>query len=198
MSEIRFERWRAAVMREGRGFVAMHEAGHTVMAYLLHKRIDEVIIIPDADRGLEGTLHGYLQHGPIPAHWNVNTNYKLASNKRRIEREAMIDLAGPAVDEILNSPLDIGSGDLGRALNLLRLPDGGEEDELDMYYNEEKAKIELDRLASQVRDLLIDPEHWRAIEHIADVLLAEGRIGRKRIRQIIGAAIDYAGRPDPI
>lgn len=176
MSEERFERWRAAVMRESRGFVAFHEAGHAVAAYLLHKRIDQVTIIPDADRQIAGRL----KHGP-------SLNVERATNKQ-IEREIMFTLAGPVVDEFIDSPLAGSASDKARALNLAEHMVGSAEELL--TYS--------DRLWSRTWDLLTDPEHWRAIEHVADALLEEERIGRKRVRQIIGAAIDYAGRPDPI
>lgn len=178
MSERRFERWRDSARWAGRGFIAYHEAGHAVAAYLLKIRIDFVTIISETG----GEIAGYLRHGPLPG----------------IERGVMLALAGPVVDEFINSPLGGSEADKAHALDLAEQAIGSN-DQLQTY---------IDRLWSQTWDLLTDPEHWRAIEHVAEALLAgddilleeeivnedqgqidEFRIGRKRVRQIIEAAI---------
>lgn len=175
MKPERIERWRAEVMRAGRGFVAIHEAGHAVAAYLLHVRIDHLTIIPDADR----QIAGHLKHGPTSASFKPDIDFGRAT-KTELERQVMLSLAGPAVDELVNSPLATSSADVVRALDLAEHAVGSDA-ELHTY---------IDRLISRMKDLLAEPPHWRAVETLADALLEEERIGRKRIRQIIGVAID--------
>ena len=166
--------------------IAYHEAGHAVMAYWLRRRIRQVTVIPDPDRGSLGHLEkGKGQHLSALEWVGANSPIKLRVGA---EREAMISFAGLAAEQILlgstrhyrQSGSDFAYAT--QCLSYLTDYDGGrnDTDELDAYSK---------WLYERTRATLTVSYLWQAVEALANELLARKHVGGKEARQIIKEAI---------
>jgi len=152
---------------------AYHEAGHAVMAYILHLRLKEVSIIPTDDY-LGVCIGG--KRGNIDPEWD-------SSHKTRVEleRRAMQALAGNVAEHLLTGKRHrAGSySDYHNVVNLLSCLAG--DDEITYYadwlWHRTKATMGIDYW-------------WLAVENVAEELLKNKHLKNKCVREIIRRAID--------
>lgn len=153
--------------------IAIHEAGHAVAGVLLHRGVRRATVVPDE------SLAGHAVFGPLrrkPRVWPPIP-------EERIERQIMCILAGLAA-ELLAEPRGEGTidvddegarGDYQHAYQLAfeHLPVGATED----------ADAVISRLGAKTTQLL--NENWRAVEAVADELLAQHTLSRNQIVAIM-------------
>jgi hypothetical protein len=140
---------------------AYHEAGHAVMALALGRPVTLVSIRP-------GHAHlGICEFGkPV-----------FRPSEDWLEREMLIALAGMAAESRFTGVHDKGAGarDLRYAEGLAVERAGG---------NAKRAQRLLRRLFAKAEYLLLQEEHWRAVERIAVELLRRTEISGRAARHI--------------
>jgi hypothetical protein len=159
---------------------AYHEAGHAIAAAALGVAVEQVTIVPDLNS------LGRCRHA------------RLGDDREGRERNAIIYLAGPAVDDLrglrrpdprwfnpkTNNPRRCWSGDFNGAqaqaywlTQLVCLPSGPKQvgDYLRWLYR-------------RARNLMDYDPHWMAVGILARRLMREKTLGGREVRQALGAA----------
>lgn len=153
--------------------LAYHEAGHTVAAYLVHRRFTEVSIIPD-----ENTL-GHCGTARVPTFApDVDSSPK---TRDQVEARIITSLGGPIAESLftgrtvsLKKSWDIHNV-LGLSGNMC-----GDEKEESAYVN---------WLWERTRLLISFDRHWTAIQALAQELVKRRRIGERLARKTIREAM---------
>lgn len=144
---------------------AYHEAGHAVIALAEGRTLQEVSIVPGAKR---------LGHCQV----NKGTARKL---KDSLETDLLILLAGLAAEARLTGRYRLAGAaqDLHMAQQLasLRAP------------NERQGQRLLERTLAKVEHLLADEATWRAVESVANELLASQKISGRAARHFYELAM---------
>lgn len=165
---------------------AYHEAGHTVMAFIVRRRILGVSIIPDKrTRG-----HVRLTKRGDKFYEHVETVSELDLKTRAmVEAEIMFTYAGPIAEELFRGKANTrGSwGDYHSAA--YRLSSSSV-----CSFDPEERRAYSTWLWCRAKYVLKRPQHWAAVENLAWELLQRRRIGGRTVRQIIVAAMQEWAR----
>jgi len=158
--------------------IAYHEAGHAVMAHILHKRIKGVSILPDKD------IHtlGKFEQGK-----SAKIDFSETSPKTRyeLEKQVMIDFAGEVVEYLLIGKFDkltnIGSStDWHYAYDFILTQTDYDVDESEAYAHwlwlRTKGELKIDY-------------QWNAIQVLAQELIKRNYISGRYAREIIQQSI---------
>ena len=159
-------RARLTVVKRSVHRIAIHEAGHAVMAYLCGRRIGAASALPR-----RGSL-GHLEYGGLtsyPVGWLED-----ARTRRKLEDEIMIALAGLAAEYVQPGVIDHAgaAADLARALEIA-LPAAG---------NPEEATAFINWLFVRARSKLADRRSRQAITDLATALERRGSLTGTEIR----------------
>lgn len=154
--------------------LAIHEAGHAVMAYVQRLRFEYVTIVPTEE------CAGRVMMGGFPMTYQPDVD----SDRRTdalTERHILVTLGGPAAEVVIvgrRSPGD--GGDWHSAV------------ELGMYVqgNAEVVGLYIDYLYGKAKAILRLPWHQKAVKVLAAELLKQKTIKYRAARQIIKEAID--------
>ncbi len=154
---------------------AYHEAGHAVAAYLRHLRFTSISIVPDT-----GTL-GRCEFSETAIVLDLDSSAALRT-RRRIETMIIVSLAGVIAESLLTGRHNWrgAHADLHDAARYASLVTASVE-ELRAYER---------WLWEHTRTLLRARPGRLAIQQLAAVLMEDRRIGERRARAIIGAAIE--------
>lgn len=154
--------------------IAYHEAGHAVACCLMRRRFKYVAIEPT--EGAQGQVGGHhMSLGSRPGTGSTNKSHSAA------ERMIVCLLAGHIAE---------------RAACKKRRPRGSEADfraALDLAVrlmgSIEQAEAYLHSLYARTRQLIELQCNWRAVEALANVLLDRKRVGYRKARRIVAAAV---------
>ncbi|HTR54197.1 MAG TPA: hypothetical protein VMJ10_26070, partial [Kofleriaceae bacterium] len=141
-------RKRAAARESVASRIAVHEAGHAVMAYLCRRRVGGASAVP------HGGILGQLEYGGVttfPTSWLED-----ARARRKLENEIMIALAGLAAEYVQPGIVDHAgaAADLARALEIA----------LPAISDPEEATAFINWLFVRARNRLREPSCRRAIK----------------------------------
>jgi ATP-dependent Zn protease len=153
-----------------RAATAHHEAGHAVVSKWNRIAVREVTITED-DEAL-----GHTRAWPI-GDWFSPDVVIDTRTKRRIEHAIMVLLAGQAAQERFDGSTEGAESDSDMAVTLAMYATG----------SAEQCTKYIERLQFRTDDLV--RQLWRAIEHVAAVLLDEERLSARRFRQVYADAI---------
>ena len=160
---------------------AYHEAGHAVAAYILRVRFHYVTIKPDVEMGTAGHLLQVLHKNML--RWEMSEGWP-ERYRTRLERLAMISLAGPVALELITGQpqWELAPDDARTAIDMLSPLTRGEPDGADTY---------CDLLTWRVRNILGAPypHYRRAIQALGYSLLIAETIKYRDARVIIEKAI---------
>jgi hypothetical protein len=159
---------------------AYHEAGHAVAAYVRHLRFTSISIIPD-----RGTL-GRCEFSETGVVIDPESGTQLRA-RRRIETLIIVSLAGVIAESLLTGRHNWrgAHADLHDATRYASFVTGNVE-ELRAYER---------WLWEHTRTLLGARPCWLAVQQLAVTLIEDRRIGERRARAIIGAAIERGTVP---
>ena len=162
-----------------RSEVAYHEAGHVVAHYVLRAKYNSVTIEPTDDyAGYVGTPNPWRSFVP-------ETARDTTEDRNRLEKFAMLRLAGPIAQEIFlgtSVPDWTGrTGDWGAAFDALCYISGS--------YEEATAHVEWLKHRTRRMFLQRDGIYFTAVEAVAKALLAKGRLSYRESRKITKSAI---------
>jgi hypothetical protein len=136
---------------------AYHEAGHAVIALVLHRPVHRVSVLPNRER------LGQCEFGKGVSRPNDDW----------IEREILISLAGMAAEARHTGTYGFAEAD--RDLRYVR--------RMVLKRTSERAAERYERrLLAKVEYLLADDTHWAAVERIAAELLRHGTISGRAAR----------------
>jgi len=154
---------------------AYHEAGHAVAAYVRHLRFTSISIIPD-----RGTL-GRCEFSETAVVIDPESGGQLRA-RTRIETLIIVSLAGVISESLLTGRHNWrgAHADLHDATRYASFVTGSVE-ELKAYER---------WLWEHTRTLLEARPCWLAVQQLAAALIEDRRIGERRARAIIGAAIE--------
>ena len=159
---------------------AFHEAGHAVMAFFEHLRVDEISIVENDDS------KGRTRHeDPLR---NIHLDID-GSNRARLRAEAAIRvaLAGP-IAQRLHSPKGYrryhGDFDHRQASEIIS----------DITGSTEEANAYMRLLEIQTKQAL--GMKWPIVQHLAEALLERRRLSAKEIRTAIRDGYDLAATLD--
>jgi len=156
-----------AIKKSAKEIAAYHEAGHAVVAYLLHRLVRGVTIIPDRD--MQGCC--YLAKGK-----SIHPDYDRSHKTRlELERHAMISWGGNVAECLFTGKKPVADSDMHSVVNYLSYLTSGDE-EIGAY---------ADWLWYRTKSLLQFERHWAAVDALATELVKNGRVGQKRTREII-------------
>jgi Peptidase family M41 len=150
---------------------AYHEAGHAVMAHLVHRRILTATIVPNPD---DGTL-GHCACGPVPA---FNPDRRWDSRTRHTaERLIRIQLAGGLAEKVYTGRhyWTQADRDLRAAYQLAHYA-MGEGKGLELYMRWMRHDTEV---------IIRHPWNWLCIEAVAGALLEHRTLSGRALRAII-------------
>ena len=150
---------------------AYHEAGHTVMAYWLRKRIRYITIVPNTD------CQGHLRRGKNQDLHDAEYD-RSPRTRSGIEKEVMVAFGGPVAEQILTGSRYYSKGSQGdayKAADFISYLVSGDK-ELGAY---------LKWLETRTEAILNIPTVWQAVKALANELLARKHIGGKAARDII-------------
>lgn len=154
---------------------AYHEAGHAVMTVWLRLRCRHVSIIPDEN---EGTL-GHLLQGK-PARVEPESVEPSSKTQFQLERLALVDLAGNAAECLLTGRKCFAgsNSDFTNACNRL----------YHLTKDEDEIRAYIGWLRERAKTTLSLNFNWFAVETLANELLKEKYLGRKKVYKIIRKA----------
>jgi len=149
--------------------IAIHEAGHAVMAYLCGRRVGAVSAVP------HGEVRGQLEYRgftSFPARWLDD-----ARARRKLESEILIALAGLAAEYVHPGPVDHAgaAADLARALEIA----------LAATADPEEATAFINWMFVRARNRLRVPRCRRAIKALAAELAHRGSLTGPRARSLL-------------
>jgi hypothetical protein len=149
--------------------IAIHEAGHAVMAFLCGRRLGSASTIR------HGEILGQLEYGGM----TVFPDHPLddARARRKLEAEIMIALAGIIAEDLHPGPVDRGGAvtDLQRALAFA----------LAATTDPEEATAFIDWLFVRARNRLRQPRCKRAIRELATQLAHRGLMTGAQMRALL-------------
>lgn len=159
---------------------AYHEAGHAVAAYLRHLRFTSISIIPD-----RGTL-GRCEFSESAVVIDPESGDQLRA-RTRIETLIIVSLAGVISESLLTGRHNWrgAHADLHDATRYASFVTGSAE-ELRAYER---------WLWEHTRMLLGARPSWLAVQQLAAALIEDRRVGERRARAIIRAAIERGTAP---
>jgi hypothetical protein len=154
---------------------AYHEAGHAVMAVWLRCRCLHVSIIPDEN---EGTL-GHLLRGKL-ARVEPEPLEPSAKTRLQLERLVLVYLAGNAAEYLLTGRKCFASSnsDFMDAYDYLNY----------LTRNEEEIRAYIGWLRERAKTILSLNFNWFAVETLANELLKEKYLGRRKVYKLIRKA----------
>jgi hypothetical protein len=151
---------------------AYHEAGHAVVALLMGRPVHKITIAPE-QKAREAGVAGYVKHAwatRASIEWDAD-----GSNRWRVEKDVQVLLAGEIAQRRF-APRSIredhGVSDRRSAMDLLSRVSGSKT--LPLYYK---------MLSIWTEDLLRLPFNWEVVRSLAETLLDERTMSRKRVRQ---------------
>lgn len=154
--------------------IAIHEAGHAVMAYLCGRRLGAISAIPHGEILGELEYRGFTS---FPAR-----SLDDARARRKLETEIMIAMAGLAAEYVHPGPVDRPGAvaDLQRALNIA----------LATSADPEEATAFINWLFVRARNRLRVPACARAIKALAAVLVRRGSLTGAEVRALLQRSLD--------
>lgn len=154
--------------------IAIHEAGHAVMAYLCGRRLGEMSSVP------HGEVLGQLEYRGF-------TSFAVdalddARARRKLETEIMIAMAGLAAEYVHTGPVNRPGAvaDLQRALNIA----------LTAIADPEEATAFINWLFARARNRLRAPACARAIKTLAAELSRRGSLKGPEVRALVRRSLD--------
>lgn len=174
---MRPRRQKRAVSRESvASRIAIHEAGHAVMAYLCRRRVGAVSAVP------HGEVLGQLEYGGFtrfPMSWLDD-----ARARRKLENEIMIALAGLAAEYVQPGIVDHAgaAADLARALEIAMPATSGPEE----------ATAFINWLFVRARNRLRDKACHRATRALAVALTRHGSLTGPEVRALLRRSLERA------
>jgi Peptidase family M41 len=171
--------------------IAIHEAGHAVMAYLCGRRLGTISVVPHGE--ILGQLD-YRGFTGFPAHALAD-----ARARRKLESEIMIALAGVAAEQLRRSPIDPRSrgnsprgiiragavADLQRALDLA----------VTVIADLEEATAFVNWLFVRSRNRLRDRKPAHALAAVAAKLPERGALTGRELRALLRRSLGERVRP---
>ena len=153
---------------------AYHEAGHAVMYFLQHLPFKYVTIEPDEEN------LGHLKSAPSPKSFRPDIDIS-GRTRRNVERMAKGSMAGPIAEQhFVGRRVRSGHGqDWDDTLRLVGYLCG----------SDEQVAAYTEWLWISARDELLHLGNWDAVKAVASELLTHRRIGSRRCREIIKAAL---------
>ena len=153
---------------------AHHEAGHAVAAYLRNRRFTSVSIVSG------GETLGQCVFGRKPREIHLDVE-SYGKTRERIETLIMVAMAGVIAEYLLTGRRNWrgAQSDLHDATNCAAY----------VVSDEREMRAYLRWLWERTRNLLSAEPHWSAVKALAAELLAGGRVGERRARQVIAAAL---------
>lgn len=156
---------------------AYHEAGHAVMSYVAHSRIEEVSIVP-GDGAWGYCKSGFLTSGNIDCERPSFVCFDTVEEnriRRNVEKDVMALLAGGVAEKLFCGRYSPGrQNDGNRAVSLLGYL--ADDEELEAYYRWVWKRTEV---------MLVWQPNWRAVEDVADLLVKRRRISGRLARSTI-------------
>ena len=177
-----------------RRHVAIHEAGHAVMAWNCGRRIDRAAIDEQATGVRYGSILYTEDRSPAES-WATGDRWIITRRTRRwLERSAMIRLAGHVATKIddhhrygvplrldahLGEYIDAGAGlDMASATNTISY--------IDRHIGLDDRLADIERRTAET---LQHPIIWRAVRNIATALLVRESLTAAEVRRAIHSAI---------
>jgi hypothetical protein len=153
--------------------VAHHEAGHAVLAAVLHVPFAYVTIEPDK-----------TSFGHVTTLWSDGFRPDIKGDLRtraKVEAHAIVSLAGPAAEARFAGGVVVAGGDIDRshAVGFATWLSGTPE--------ETEAFVQLWEI--QARQRVSQDWIWSAIEAVAKELLVQRRLGAARVRAVVRDAM---------
>jgi ATP-dependent Zn protease len=148
---------------------AYHEGGHAVVAYILHRRFGSISIVPEED--VEGRITlGKAKY--IEPDWDTSRRCVI-----ELEKRAMVLCAGVVAERLFTGRRHWkgSENDITKAVDYLAYQCG----------NDEEVSAYLELIWIRTRNLLRLPQHWAAVEAVAEELLKNSFLGQRRVRGII-------------
>jgi len=155
--------------------IAYHEAGHAIVAFVLHRRFTHVSIIPD------DTTLGHIRTSKLPPTFQPESDYAGATRKL-CEKEAMVSLGGVVAERFrLSRTCWKGAHeDITKALGCCEYHSG----------NLEEANAYLNWLWERTKGIVTFGREWAAVEALAQELMVRKFIGEQAARRIIRKAFE--------
>jgi hypothetical protein len=155
---------------------AYHEAGHTVMAFELGRKVRYITTIP----GLVADTRGHVRPTASPK-WHLMDDSCAPRMLRWIEREIAILISGPLAQGMFLGEFD-SVGASRDHQEVIRLGS--------MLFNSPDAMKEyLEKQVHIIVEFLKQPSVWVQVEALAAALIVRRTIGGKRARQICREAL---------
>ena len=157
---------------------AYHEAGHAVVAHVLHRGLASITIVPDED---EDTL-GLCQYLRSRINWEGADWAPTTRQRSYLERAILTVLAGAEAEHALTGRRGhLGaSHDYTQAVDCALIALGGDAEEASLF---------LGWMAYRARKLLQQPQNWHAVEALSRELMVHRTLSGRRTRAIIRQAI---------
>jgi hypothetical protein len=155
---------------------AYHEAGHTLAAHLYSIVLDLITIKPGEDS--LGEVCGPWRDGFDPV------NVDRSAEDEELKHYILFWGAGPMAESIFTGQPYVGDEDdhdLSQALRFSRYA-----------YSVEDYDIQLDRLWTEIEDVLKEVSNWRVVEWLAAALIDKGELRPSEAKDII---LDAISRP---
>jgi len=163
---------------------AYHEAGHAVMACILHRRFHFITIDPEKLDENTGGLVGLVHSSKLLKSVNCGG----FDDRAQIERHISLTLGGEAACELLvgSKNWHLSQDDAQVCMRLAQLQCG----------DEEEANAYLNWLCLSVRNELKLPHNWVCVCAVAKALLEHKTLSYRKAREIIKVAHDeYNSNP---
>jgi hypothetical protein len=155
--------------------IAYHEAGHAVVAFVLHRRFTHVSIIPD------DTNLGHVRTPKLPPAFQPDSDYSGATRKL-CEKEAMVSLGGPIAERVK----------IGRTMWKGADSDVKHAFDMCIYHcgNDVETNAYLNWLMERTKSVLSFGRQWAAVEALAQELVVRKYIGERLARKIVREAFE--------
>lgn len=161
--------------------IAFHEAGHTVIEFLLKIPFKKVSIIPDEETDTLGYVEGFpTYHQKLdPKTWKlkyVPANIEFWSDNRKIKFIKSL-MAGGIAENILkgNEDIDLNSSDYENAINLA----GG------VCGSQDEVNALLTYLWWNTYNMMTFEANWFLVEALANLLLDQKSINGKFVKEFL-------------
>jgi ATP-dependent Zn protease len=155
---------------------AFHEAGHAVAAVVLQKGFSYATIVPDKDKDTLGHVNYHRVGLSMDEFRRQEFGIEQTINKRKVEREVMISLAGDIAERCVNG----GRFHPGSTQDYHTAFDYAD---VLTFGNTPESEALVHRLFKVTEQLVKD--HWTAVTQVAEELIELKTVKAARIRAIV-------------